>query len=97
MQNGVSDIDAVYNFGVRCIIPEVKKFASTIVQGMTKGNSELAAMLQEQSKEAWQIKKQLVRREGEKASSKLLLPLCIMFIGILIMILVPIFANIGVT
>lgn len=95
MNNGVADVDAVYNFGIRCILPEIKKFTSTIVQGLTKGNSELTAMLQEQSKEVWQQKKQLVRREGEKAASKLLLPICIMFIGILIMIIVPIFTNLG--
>lgn len=96
MNNGVADIDAVYNFGTRCIIPEIKKFTSTIIQGMTKGNSELTAMMQEQSKEVWALKKQIVRREGEKAASKLLIPICIMFIGILIMILIPIFTNLGV-
>lgn len=95
MNNGVAEVDAVYNFGTRCIIPEIKKFTSTIVQGMTKGNSELTGMLQQQSKEVWQLKKQLVRRAGEKAASKLLLPICIMFVGILIMILIPIFANLG--
>ncbi len=97
MNNGVAEIDAIYDFGMRCIIPEIKKFTSTIIQGMTKGNSELVAMLQEQSKEVWQLKKQLVRREGEKAASKLLIPICIMFIGILIMILIPIFTNLGAT
>ena len=95
MNNGVAEVDAVYNFGTRCIIPEVKKFTSTIIQGMTKGNSELTAMMQLQSKEVWQMKKQLVRRESEKAASKLLIPICIMFIGILIMILIPIFTNLG--
>ncbi|MBE6961231.1 MAG: pilus assembly protein TadC [Ruminococcaceae bacterium] len=95
MKNGVPEIDAIFNFGTRCILPEIKKFTSTIIQGMTKGNSELTAMLQEQSKEVWQLKKQLVRRAGEKAASKLLLPICIMFIGILVMILVPIFTNLG--
>ncbi len=95
MDNGVPEIDAIYNFGTRCIIPEIKKFTSTIIQGMTKGNSELTSMLQEQSKEVWQLKKQLVRREGEKAASKLLIPICIMFVGILIMILIPIFTNLG--
>lgn len=95
MNNGVADVDAVYNFGTRCIIPEIKKFTSTIIQGMVKGNSELAIMLQEQSKEVWQIKKQVVKREGEKAASKLLIPICIMFVGILIMVIVPVFANIG--
>ena len=95
MNNGVADVDAIYNFGSRCIIPEIKKFTSTIIQGMTKGNSELTSMMQEQSKEVWQLKKQLVRREGEKAASKLLIPICIMFLGILVMILIPIFTNLG--
>lgn len=95
MNNGVAEVDAIYGFGMRCMLPEIKKFSSTIIQGLTKGNSELAAMLQDQSKEVWQMKKQLVRREGEKAASKLLIPICIMFLGILIMILVPIFTNIG--
>lgn len=95
MNNGVAEIDAIFNFGKRCIIPEIKKFASTIVQGVVKGNSELTIMLMEQSKEVWAAKKQNVRRQGEKAASKLLIPICIMFVGILIMILVPIFANLG--
>ena len=95
MNNGIAEVDAVYNFGKRCIIPEIKKFASTIVQGIVKGNSELTIMLMEQSKEVWAAKKQNVRRQGEKAASKLLIPICIMFAGILIMILVPIFANLG--
>lgn len=96
MNNGVAEADAFYRFGSRCMIPEIKKFSSTIIQGIMKGNSDLTVMLQEQSKEVWALKKQLVRREGEKANSKLLIPLMIMFIGILIMIIIPIFANMGV-
>lgn len=95
MNNGVAEIDAVRNFGIRCMTSDAKKFASTIAQGIVKGNSELSGMLQEQSKEVWNMRKQYVRREGEKASGKLLLPMCMMFIGILIMVLIPIFANLG--
>jgi tight adherence protein C len=96
MKNGVSEIDAMFNFGSRCIIPEIKKFTSTIVQGMVKGNSDLIIMLQEQSKEVWALKKQNVRRQGEKASSKLMIPMMLMFVGILITVIVPVFANMGV-
>ncbi len=96
MNNGVADVDAIHEFGIRCIIPEIKKLTSTLIQGMTKGNSELSAILQEQSKEVWAAKKQNVKRQGEKAASKLMLPMCIMFIGILIMIIVPIFTNMGI-
>lgn len=95
MKNGVSETEAIYHFGNRCIIPEIKKFASTIIQGIEKGNSELTALLQEQSAEIWNLKRQLVKREGEKASSKLLIPMFLMFMGILIMVIVPIFTNIG--
>ena len=95
MHNGVADVDALYAFGVRCVIPEIKKFTSTIVQGMVKGNSELTSMLQVQSKEVWALKKQNVRRQGEKASSKLMIPMMMMFIGILVMVIIPIFANMG--
>ncbi len=95
MNNGVSEIDAIYNFGSRCVIPEIKKFSSTLIQGMVKGNAELTSMLLIQSKEVWNLKKQNVRRQGEKAASKLLVPICIIFIGILIMVLVPIFTNLG--
>lgn len=96
MNNGIAEIDAMFNFGTRCIIPEIKKFTSTIVQGMVKGNSELTMMLQEQSKEVWALKKQNVRRQGEKASAKLLIPMMLMFVGILVMVIIPIFANMGV-
>lgn len=95
MNNGVSEIDALINFGSRCIIPEIKKFASTITQGLVKGNSELISMLQQQSKELWGLKKQNVRRQGEKAASKLLIPIMMMFVGILLMIIIPIFTNLG--
>lgn len=96
MRNGTSELDAYHAFGMRCIIPEIKKFTSTIMQGVTKGNRELSSMLQHQSKEVWEAKQQHTRRQGEKAASKLLIPICIMFVGILVMVLVPIFANLGV-
>ena len=96
MRNGVSDIEAIRRFGVRCIIPEIKKFSSTLIQGMEKGNKELAAALRGQSDELWEMKKQSVKRQGETAASKLLLPMIIMFIGVLIIIIVPVFANMGI-
>lgn len=96
MNNGYAEVDALFRFGSRCVVPEIKKFTSTVVQGITKGNSELSMMLQEQSKEVWNLRRQNIKRQGEKASSKLMIPIMIMFIGILIMILIPIFSNIGV-
>ena len=96
MNNGVSEVDAYTEFGSRCTSPEIKKFTSTIVQGLVKGNRELVEMIKQQSREIWDAKRHRVKQAGEKAASKLLIPICIMFVGVLIMIVVPIFANLGV-
>ncbi len=96
MQNGTPEVDALFGFGQRCMLPEIKKFSSTLIQGITKGNSDLAMMMTQQSKEVWALKKQYVHRQGELANNKLLLPMCLTFIGILIMVIVPVFSSIGV-
>ncbi len=93
IRNGVSEPDAYAEFGARCISPEIKKFISTIIQGQTKGNRELVEMIKQQSSEVWTAQQHRVRQAGEKAASKLLIPIAIMFIGILIIIVVPIFTN----
>ena len=95
MKNGYAEVDALFRFGTRCVVPEIKKFTSTVVQGITKGNSELSIMLQAQSKEVWNLRRQTIKRQGEKAASKLMIPIMIMFVGILVMVLIPIFANLG--
>ena len=53
----------------------------------------MSYFLAEMSREMWEEKKNLVRQKGETAGTKLLLPIGLIFIGILIMIIVPIFAN----
>lgn len=95
MNNGKPFTDALYTFAQRSLLPEVKKFASTLIQGVAQGNTDLALMLTQQSKEIWDLKKHAVRRKGELANNKLLIPMCLTFIGILIMIMVPIFTNLG--
>lgn len=96
MRNGVSAVDALRQFGQRCMLLEIRKFTSTLIQGMIKGNRELSEMLTQQSTEVWELKKQLVKRKGELADSKLLLPMCLTFAGILVMVIIPIFSNLGV-
>lgn len=96
MENGISESEAIRRFGIRCMMPEIKKFSATLIQGIQKGNSELSSMLQNQSAEIWNLRKQNVRRQGEKAASKLMIPIFMMFIGVIIMIVVPIFSNLGI-
>jgi len=95
MANGASEIDAYVAFGTRCGVPTIKKFISMLVQNLSKGNRELVEFLKAEAAIFWEEKKHIVRREGEKAGNKLMLPLSMILIGIFIMILVPIVTQIG--
>ena len=96
MENGVSEIDALFGFAARCVTPEIKKFTSFIVQGLEKGSKDLGDALRMQADELWQIKKQNTIKKGELASGKLMIPLMIMFAGILLMVMGPIMTNLGI-
>lgn len=90
MENGASDLEAFRNFADRCSMKQVRKMVSTLVQNMEKGNKELAYFLDEMSREMWEEKKSLVRQKGETAGTKLMIPMVMTFIGILILIVVPV-------
>lgn len=96
IDNGIAEVDALYNFGNRCVTPEIKKFTSFIVQGLEKGSRDLTNALRNQADELWELKKQNILKRGELASGKLMIPLMIMFVGILIMVMGPIMTNLGI-
>lgn len=88
MRNGYSDLDAIYFFGQYSGTKEIKKFASSIGQGISKGSAELSALLIQQSSELWEIKRQRTLQKGEEAATKLVIPTTMMFVGIILVILV---------
>ncbi|MBS6194846.1 MAG: type II secretion system F family protein [Clostridiales bacterium] len=93
INNGVSELDAYRNFAERCAIKEIRRFSSTMIQNMQKGNAEIAYFLKEMADDMWEEKKHLVKRKGEAANSKLLIPTALIFVGILILVMVPAFMN----
>lgn len=86
MENGASEAEAIQAFGTRANSPEIKKFTSTMIQGMQKGNAELTTFLLNQSNELWEQKKQLMLQKGEAAAGKLVAPLGLTFGGIILII-----------
>lgn len=93
IQSGMSSDEAYMKFADRCMSTKIKKIMAAIIQNNSKGNSELVDYLMEQTAQCWEEKKQYLKMQGEKASGKLLIPIMIMFAGIIIMIVVPIFGN----
>ena len=93
VHNGVPEYEAMRNLSDRCGIAEIRKFSTIINQNIKKGSSEMAASLIELSGTVWQERTSHVRQLGEKASAKLLLPIIMIFGGIMILVLVPILSS----
>lgn len=92
-KNGVPMTVALDGFAKKCATTEIKKFISSLIQGLEKGNRELEIALRQQSQELWYEKKQTAVKLGELAGNKLMIPIVIMFVGILIMVMVPMMSN----
>lgn len=76
-------------FARRCKVKEIIKFVSVIILNLKKGGSEVVPALRAQSDECWEMRKATARRLGEKASSKLMLPMAIMLVGIILIVALP--------
>lgn len=95
MRNGIPEYEALSEFADRCGVDEVRKLSGLIIQNVRKGSSELASALLELSGEVWRNRTSQVRELGEKASSKLLIPILIIFGGILMMVVAPMFKGLN--
>lgn len=93
IHNGMSEFAAYRDFGDRCAVKEVKRFSSTMIQNLQKANSEVAYLLREMSDEMWEAKKNLAKQKGTAANSQLMIPTAIIFVGIMIIVIVPAFMN----
>ena len=97
MNNGISESDAIFAFANRCGTKEIRKFSTLITQAIEKGGRDLTDSLTKQSDLLMNEKRELSLQQGEKASNKLMLPIGMIFLGILVMIMMPILGNMSVT
>ncbi len=93
MRSGVPEAGAYENFGRRCCLPAYIKLGSLLSQNLKKGSKGLTALLEHEAVLSMEQHKMAVRRLGEKASVKMLLPMVLMFGVVLIILMVPAFLS----
>lgn len=86
---GKAEAAAYEEFARRCRVKEVTKFVSVIVMNLKRGGAEVVPVLREQGNECWEMRKNAAKQMGEEASTKILIPLMIMFLGIVIIVSTP--------
>lgn len=90
---GVSEITAYERFGRRVKLLPYLRFSSLLARNVKKGSKDLLDKLEIESLEAFEERKELAKRLGEEAGTKLLMPMMIMLILVLAIILVPAFLS----
>ncbi len=93
LKTGAPEGRVYSDFGRACRSRQYMKLASLLEQSRKTGVSDLKAILALEVAEAWEERKNLARRSGEEASTKLLLPLMMMLGIVMVMIMVPAMTN----
>ena len=93
LNNGVTEINCYFNFAERCGLKQMRKFASLVTQSLAKGGSDLSVFLRDMSDEMWAEKQADVRVRAEKAGARLMIPTVMIFLGIMMLVIVPALAG----
>ena len=95
MESGCGEVEAMEEFAKRSGLMCYKKMVSVLAQNIKRGSEGLKRYLKEEVRNAFEERKQLAKRLGEEAETKLLLPMMLMMGIVLIIILVPAFLSFG--
>lgn len=91
LKSGAAEGKAYGEFGRRCMLQPYLKLAGLLEQNRKTGTKNLRYLLQTEMADAFEQRKNLARRQGEEAATKLLIPLFLMLGVVMVIVVVPAF------
>lgn len=96
MSGGVAEQEAYERFGKRCMLSSYMKFSMLLSQNLRKGSKGLSELLKMESIQAFEMRKNEAKKRGEETSTKLLIPMFLMFAVVLVIVMIPAFLSIQI-
>lgn len=96
LKNGRPEGECYEAFGRRCGSPVYRKFGMLLSQNMRKGTKGLTNLLQREAQEAFEERKNMAKKLGEEAGTKLMIPLFLMLAVVFVIVTVPAFLTIQI-
>lgn len=96
MQGGTAETDAYEEFGIRCGIASYRRLGSMLAQNVRKGSRGLTVLLEREAEEAIEERKNLAKKLGEEAGTKLMIPMFLMLAVVFAIVIVPAFFSIQI-
>lgn len=91
LDNGKLEEEALADLGKRNGLLQYRKFCTLLSTNMKKGSVNLRESLEEEAEEAFVQHQSRIRKLGEEAGTKLLLPMVMMLAVVMVIIMVPAF------
>lgn len=89
LQGGKSETEAYDHFGRRCQVQSYIRLSALLSQNIRKGSNDLLRMLRQEADSAFAQRKNLAKKLGEEAGTKLLLPMMMMLCIVMVIIMIP--------
>jgi hypothetical protein len=89
LQSGKSEMEAYDHLGRRCQVQAYMKLGALLSQNIRKGSNDLQQMLRREADSAFAERKNMARKLGEEAGTKLLLPMMMMLCIVMVLIMIP--------
>lgn len=93
IHGGVSFRNAIENLSGRCKVQAYRKLSMILLQNLRKGSSELIGLLRQEAAGAFDERKNMARRLGEEAGTKMLFPMIVMLGIVIVILIVPAFMS----
>jgi len=91
MESGTGELVAYRHFSKRCRVQKYVKLVSLLEQSIKLGAKNFLGALKEEADDAVRNSRAAVKRKGEEAGTKLLLPMMLMLLIVMVVIIVPAF------
>lgn len=96
ISGGASEGECYEEYGTRCHLSEYRKFGMMLSQNLRKGTKGLTELLEREAEDAFEQRKNLAKKAGEEAGTKLMIPLFLMLIIVFAIVIVPAFFSIQI-
>lgn len=91
IRGGIPEGECYEKYGMRCNVSSYRKFGTLLAQNLRKGSGGLTEMLGREAEEAFEDRKNLAKKLGEEAGTKLMIPMFLMLIIVFAIVIIPAF------
>ena len=96
IQGGAPEGECYAKYGNRCGISRYRKFGTMLSQNLRKGSRGITDLLEREAEEAFEDRKNMAKKLGEEAGTKLMIPMFIMLAVVFVIVTVPAFFSIQI-